>query len=152
MTVSGAETWWKLIAGAKGVAKAYGDRLVLQDVSLKLLRGDRLGIIGPNGAGKTTLLNILTGQLKPDSGSVRLGENIALVTLDQKREALDPEMTLQYALAGGSDKVTINGQPRNVMSYMKDFLFPPEQARRSEERRVGTEWVSTCRSRWWAYN
>src|SRR3546814_7949316 len=91
MTVSEAETSSKLIAEAKGVSKSYGDRLVLQDVSLKLLRGDRLGIIGPNGAGKTTLLNILTGQIKPDSGSVRLGENIALVTLDQKREALDPD-------------------------------------------------------------
>jgi ATP-binding cassette subfamily F protein uup len=129
LTVSEAETSSKLVAELKGVSKAFGDRTVLQDVSLKLLRGDRLGIVGPNGAGKTTLLNILTGQMKPDGGGVRLGENIALVALDQKREALDPEMTLQHALAGGSDRVTINGQPRHVMSYMKDFLFPPEQAR-----------------------
>lgn len=129
LNVSEAETSSKLIAEAKGISKAYGDLVVLQDVSVKIQRGDRLGIIGPNGAGKTTLLNILTGKLAADSGAVRLGENIALVTLDQKRETLDPEMTLQYALAGGSDKVTLNGQPRHVMSYMKDFLFTPEQAR-----------------------
>ncbi|WP_374301531.1 ABC-F family ATP-binding cassette domain-containing protein [Ferrovibrio sp.] len=129
LTVSEAETSSKLIVEAKGISKAWGDQVVLQDVSLKIQRGDRLGIIGPNGAGKTTLLNILTGKLKPDAGSVRLGMNLELVALDQKRDALDPEMTLQYALAGGSDKVTINGQPRHVMSYMKDFLFTPEQAR-----------------------
>lgn len=129
LTVSEAETSSKLIVEAKTISKAWGDQVVLQDVSLKIQRGDRLGIIGPNGAGKTTLLNILTGKLKPDTGSVRLGMNLELVALDQKRDALDPEMTLQYALAGGSDKVTINGQPRHVMSYMKDFLFTPEQAR-----------------------
>jgi ATP-binding cassette subfamily F protein uup len=129
LTVSEAETSSKLIVEAKNISKAWGDQVVLQDVSLKIQRGDRLGIIGPNGAGKTTLLNILTGKLKPDAGSVRLGMNLELVALDQKRDALDPEMTLQYALAGGSDKVTINGQPRHVMSYMKDFLFTPEQAR-----------------------
>ena len=129
MTVSEAETSSKLIVEAKTVSKAWGDLTVLREVSVKVQRGDRLGLIGPNGAGKTTLLNILTGKLQPDSGTVRLGENLALVALDQKREALDPEMTLQYALAGGSDKVTLNGQPRHVMSYMKDFLFTPEQAR-----------------------
>lgn len=129
LNVSEAETSSKLIAEAKGISKAWGDLTVLSEVSIKVQRGDRLGIVGANGAGKTTLLNILTGKLAPDSGSIRLGENIALVTLDQKRETLDPEMTLQYAMSGGSDKVTLNGQPRHVMSYMKDFLFTPEQAR-----------------------
>jgi ATP-binding cassette subfamily F protein uup len=129
LVVSEAETSSKLIAEAKAVSKSFGDLTVLREVSVKVLRGDRLGIVGANGAGKTTLLNILTGKLQPDSGTIRLGENIALVTLDQKRETLDPEMTLQYALSGGSDKVTLNGQPRHVMSYMKDFLFAPEQAR-----------------------
>ncbi|WP_341896451.1 ATP-binding cassette domain-containing protein [Ferrovibrio terrae] len=129
LNVSEAETSSKLIAEAKEISKSWGDLTVLREVSIKVQRGDRLGIVGANGAGKTTLLNILTGKLQPDSGSIRLGENIALVQLDQKREALDPEMTLQYAMSGGSDKVTLNGQPRHVMSYMKDFLFTPEQAR-----------------------
>ncbi|MFN3399314.1 MAG: ABC-F family ATP-binding cassette domain-containing protein [Ferrovibrio sp.] len=129
LVVSEAETSSKLIAEAKAVSKSFGDLTVLREVSVKVLRGDRLGIVGANGAGKTTLLRILTGELQPDSGSIRLGENIALVTLDQRRETLDPEMTLQYALSGGSDKVTLNGQPRHVMSYMKDFLSGPERAR-----------------------
>jgi ATP-binding cassette subfamily F protein uup len=129
LVVSEAETSSKLIAEAKAISKSFGDNTVLREVSVKVLRGDRFGIVGANGAGKTTLLNILTGKMQPDSGSIRLGDNIALVTLDQRRETLDPEMTLQYALSGGSDKVTLNGQPRHVMSYMKDFLFAPEQAR-----------------------
>jgi ATP-binding cassette subfamily F protein uup len=102
----------------------------VQDFSVKIARGARVGIIGPNGAGKTTLINLLTGALAPDSGSVRLGTNLEIATLDQRRESLDPEATVAATLTGGrADTVIIDGEPRHVTSYMKDFLFKPEQAR-----------------------
>src|SRR5207302_11050792 len=92
-------------------------------------RGDRIGLVGPNGAGKTTLLKLLTGELVPDAGSVRLGANIQMATLDQRREALDPNTSVRDTLIGGrGDSVLVGGQTRHVVGYMKDFLFAPEQA------------------------
>ncbi len=120
----------RLVAVAEGISKSYGGRPVVRDFSARIMRGDRVGIVGPNGAGKTTLLNLLTGALMPDTGEVRLGTNLAQVTLDQRRESLDPEQSLTEALTGGSgDTVTVAGQSRHVVGYMKDFLFRPEQAR-----------------------
>ena len=102
----------------------------MEDFSIRVHRGDRIGIVGPNGSGKTTLVNVLTGALAPDSGHIRLGANIAMATLDQRRESLDPDTTLRDALTGGgSDMVTVGGRPKHVIGYMKDFLFAPEQAR-----------------------
>ena len=120
----------KLVIEVKRIAKSFGERTIVSDLSLRLLRGDRLGIVGANGAGKTTLINLMTARLPPDSGSVRLGVNLAMTTLEQKRDSLDPNATLAETLTGGSgDKVIVNGESRHVISYMKDFLFPPEQAR-----------------------
>jgi ATP-binding cassette subfamily F protein uup len=114
---------------AEHVGKSFGDRVVVRDFSTRILRGDRVGLVGPNGVGKTTLLNLLTGALMPDTGEVRLGTNLAQVTLDQRRETLDPTQTLVQALAGGQgDTVTVGGVNRHVIGYMKDFLFGPEQA------------------------
>ena len=119
----------RLVMVAEAVSKSYGDRLVVRDFSTRILRGDRVGIVGPNGAGKTTLLNLLTGALAPDAGEVRLGTNLAQVTLDQRRDTLDPAQTLTQALTGGAgDTVMVAGQSRHVIGYMKDFLFGPEQA------------------------
>ncbi|HEY4264383.1 MAG TPA: ATP-binding cassette domain-containing protein [Micropepsaceae bacterium] len=115
---------------AKTIAKTYGAGPVVRDFSIRILRGDRVGIVGPNGAGKTTLLNLLTGRLEPDSGTVKLGTNLRIATLDQSRALLDPEMSLSGVLTGGvGDIVHAGGQARHVISYMKDFLFQPEQAR-----------------------
>ncbi len=119
-----------LVIEAKEISFSYGARKIVDKLSLSVKRGDRLGVIGPNGAGKTTLLKVLTGLLKPDSGSVRLGTNLEIANLDQGRQSLDPNTTLRDALTGGhGDLVMVGDQSRHVMSYMKDFLFTPEQAR-----------------------
>src|SRR5579872_3499477 len=119
----------RIVIAADAIAKSYGDRPIVRDFTTRVLRGDRVGIVGANGAGKTTLLNLLTGALHPDAGEVRLGANLAQVTLDQRRETLDPTMTLKQALTGGTgDMVEAGGRMRHVMGYMKEFLFGPEQA------------------------
>ncbi len=120
----------KLVVECENISKSYGERAIVQDFSTRILRGDRVGIVGPNGAGKTTLLSMLIGSLEPDEGRIRRGTNLEMVTIDQKRDDLDPTETLQSALVNGAgDQVYINGEPKHVMGYMKDFLFLPEQAR-----------------------
>ncbi len=119
----------KLVAEARSVSLSYGDRPIVKDFSTKIARHARIGLVGPNGAGKTTLLNILTGQLAPDEGSVRLGTRLEIASLDQKRLALKDDWTLSEALTQGSgNQVEVGGKTKHVMAYMKDFLFPPEQA------------------------
>ncbi len=119
----------RLVVVAEGIGKTYGDKTVVRDFSTRIIRGDRVGIVGQNGAGKTTLLNMLTGKLAPDSGEVKIGTNLSEVSLDQRRDSLDPTQTLSQALTGGAgDTVTVGGVNRHVVSYMKDFLFGPEQA------------------------
>ncbi len=129
ISVAEGETSGKLVAEAKSVSKRFGDRAIVSDFTTRVIRGDRLGIIGANGAGKTTLIRLLTGDLPPDSGTVRLGANIELASLDQRRATLSPDMTLKEAVTGGgSDTLVINGVPKHFMGYLKDFLFTPEQA------------------------
>ena len=130
MTVAEAEKSGTLAIEAKGLGKSYGEGAVVADFSIRIARGDRIGIVGPNGAGKTTLLNLLTGALTPDAGGVRLAADLTIARLDQQRTALDPETRLQDALTGGgSDSVMVGGKPRHVVSYLQDFLFSAEQVR-----------------------
>jgi ATP-binding cassette subfamily F protein uup len=124
-----ADASGKLVIEANRIDKSYQDRPIVRDFSIRIQRGDRIGIIGPNGSGKTTLINLLTGAIAPDEGRVRLGVNLATATLDQHRESLDPTATVAEALTGGGDTVVIGGQARHVVSYMKDFLFAQEQMR-----------------------
>ncbi len=130
MTTQDAKASGALVIDAERVSKAYDGRGIVRDFSIRAMRGDRIGVVGANGAGKTTLVNLLTGVLAPDSGSVRLGVNIIMASLDQQRASLEPTTTLVDALTGGgSDTVTINNERRHVLGYMRDFLFAPEQAR-----------------------
>jgi ABC transport system ATP-binding/permease protein len=118
----------KLVIEAKNIAKAYGERKIVEGFSTRVQRGDRIGVVGPNGAGKTTLVHLLIGNDPPDSGTIRLGANIEMATLDQHRESLDPKSTLADAMTGGrGDHVMVGDKPRHVIGYMKDFLFAQEQ-------------------------
>jgi ABC transport system ATP-binding/permease protein len=129
LKVSDAPGAGSCVIAADGIGKNYGTRWVVKDFTFRVLRGDRIGVVGANGAGKTTLINLITGRLAPGAGEVTLGTNLRLATLDQVR-ALDPDKTLAEVLTGGiGDKVEVNGVLRHVMSYMKDFLFAPEQAK-----------------------
>jgi ABC transport system ATP-binding/permease protein len=129
MAASEAEGSGKLVFVAEAVCKSY-ERPIVRNLDLRVLRGDRLGIIGPNGAGKSTLLRLLTGQTPPDSGTIRIGTKLEMVTLDQQRAALDPARTLAETLTDGhGDMVQVGTERRHVIGYMKDFMFKPEQAR-----------------------
>ena len=140
LAASEAEKSGKLIIEAKNMSRSYGERKIVDDFSIRIQRGDRIGIVGPNGAGKTTLIEMLTGANPPDSGSIRLGANIEMATLDQHRESLDPKSTLADALTGGgTDNVMVGGKPKHVVSYMKDFLFAQEQMRTPLEKLSGGE-------------
>jgi len=140
LSVAEADLSGKMVLEAEHIGKSFGDRLIVGDFTTRIIRGDRIGIVGANGAGKTTLIKLLTGELAPDAGRVRLGSNLEVATLDQRRARLDPASTLKQAItAGGSDTLVINGVPKHVMGYMKDFLFTPEQARTTVEKLSGGE-------------
>jgi ABC transport system ATP-binding/permease protein len=140
LTAAEAEKSGRLVIEAKNIGRTYGDRTIVDGFSIRIQRGDRVGIVGPNGAGKTTLIEMLTGANPPDTGNVRLGANIEMATLDQHRESLDPKSTLAEALTGGrGDHVMVGGRPKHVVGYMKDFLFAGEQMRTPLEALSGGE-------------
>ena len=133
---SGPKSGRKVI-DARGISKAYGDKVILRDLSLTVMRGERVAFVGPNGVGKTTLLKMLLGEVAPDRGSVQLGTGLDVAVFDQARAQLDPDATLWDSLTGDpgmrvsgrSDQVMVRGAPRQVVGYLKDFLFDDAQAR-----------------------
>jgi len=129
LSLAQGERSGRLVAELDDVGKSYGDKAVVEGFTSRILRGDKIGLIGPNGSGKTTLLKLILGELKPDSGQVRLGSKLAVAYFDQFRSALDEEATLAETIAPGSDFVEIDGNRKHVISYLGDFLFPPERAR-----------------------
>jgi ABC transport system ATP-binding/permease protein len=118
----------KIVAEVTDLSFAYDAVPIVRDLSTTVQRGDRIGVIGPNGAGKTTLLKLLLGDLKPDAGEVRLGTNLQILYFDQMREALDPEKSVRWNLAGEHDTVQVGGRSQHVISYLQDFLFTPDRA------------------------
>jgi ATP-binding cassette subfamily F protein uup len=129
MLAQEAERTGKLVIEAENVNYACEAHPILRDFSTLIMRGDKVGIIGPNGCGKTTLLQILLGKLPPDSGKIRHGTRLQIAYFDQLRARLDEDKTVQDNIADGNDKVIINGSPRHIIGYLKDFLFSPERAR-----------------------
>ena len=130
ISVTEGATSGKRVAKLSNVSKSFGEREIISDFSVKISRGERIGILGPNGSGKTTLLKLMMGEMEPDSGTIELGVNLEALVVDQKRESLNPQWTLSDALTDGSgDKVMVGDNSVHVIRYMKDFLFLPEQAR-----------------------
>ncbi len=130
VSVTGAQKSGKRVVEMKDVSKAFGEQPIVKDLSLRINRGERLGLVGPNGSGKTSLLKLIMGQLTPDEGTIELGQNLEPLVIDQKREALNPDWNLSEALTdGGGDTVIVGGNSIHVQRYMKDYLFLPEQAR-----------------------
>ena len=137
MALEGGPKSGKLVCEAKGISKAFGDRAIVKDFSIRVMRGDRIAFVGPNGAGKTTLLKMLTGEIAPDGGDIRHGTNLVPAVFDQARAQFDEEASLweslthdpQLGVSGNSDQVMVRGRPKHVVGYLKDFLFDERQAR-----------------------
>jgi ATP-binding cassette subfamily F protein uup len=127
--VAQGERSGRLVAELEHVSKRYGEKPVVVDFSCRIQRGDKVGLIGPNGSGKTTLLKLVLGEIEADSGEVRLGTKQSIAYFDQFRAALDEEATLAETISPGSDFVEIDGARKHIISYLGDFLFPPERAR-----------------------
>jgi ATP-binding cassette subfamily F protein uup len=117
------------VCEVKQASFAYSDQPIIRDFSTRIMRNDRIGILGPNGAGKTTLMRLLLGELKPLSGTVRMGTNLETIYFDQLRNQLDPEKTLAENVADGNSNIILNGKSRSIYGYLQDFLFAPDRAR-----------------------
>ncbi len=128
LNVDSGERSGRLVIEATDLCKRFGERVIVDRLPLRILRGDRFGLIGPNGAGKSTLIKLLLGDLAPESGTVRIGANVQVAYFDQMREQLADDNTVAETISPGSDWVEIGGQRKHVMSYLAEFLFPPRRA------------------------
>jgi ATP-binding cassette subfamily F protein uup len=137
--IDSGERSGKRVVELVGVTHRFGDETIVRDLSLEIQRGDRIGLIGRNGAGKTTLLKILLGELEPSEGTVKLGTNIKVAYFDQLRAGLEPEKSVYDNVAQGSDRITVGGKDKHVISYLQDFLFTPERARQPVKALSGGE-------------
>jgi ABC transport system ATP-binding/permease protein len=129
LTLDAGERSGDLVAELDAVSKRFGSRPLIERLSLRIMRGDRIGLIGANGVGKSTLLRLILGDIAPDAGTVRLGTRLSIAYFDQLRAQLDPEATLAEAISPGSDWVQLGTERKHIMSYLGDFLFPPQRAK-----------------------
>ena len=129
LNIDAGERSGKLVAELDNVSKSYGDKILIKNFSTRILRGDKIGLLGPNGIGKTTLLKLILGEIEPDSGKIERGTKINVAYFDQMREQLNEEATLADTISPGSDFVEIGIERKHVISYLEDFLFPPQRSR-----------------------
>ena len=137
LSLEGSQKSGRNVLEAVDIVKYYSEQPVVQNFNFKIARGDRIALVGPNGAGKTTLLKILLGEIDPDQGHVKIGTNLLPIYFDQKRDALDPNISLwntmtddkSLGVSGKNDQIMVRGQPRHVVGYLKEFLFDEEQIR-----------------------
>jgi ABC transport system ATP-binding/permease protein len=128
LAIEADDTKTKVVIDAEGVSKRYGDRTVIRDLTLRVQRGDRIGVVGPNGAGKTTLLKLLTGEIEPDEGRVKRAKTLDGVLIDQQRKLLEPGKTVREIVADGGDWIDVRGTKKHLAGYLKEFLFDPAVA------------------------
>src|SRR4051812_31696343 len=115
----------KTVIEASEVGKSFGERQLIRDFTLRIQRGDRIGVVGPNGAGKTTLLKLLTGELAPDQGTITLAKTLSGIVIDQQRKLMEPQRRVKDVLANGGDWIEVRGSKKHIRGYLKEFLFDP---------------------------
>ena len=134
LAASSDDSKTKTVIAAEHVSKSFGERRIIRDFTLRIQRGDRIGIVGANGTGKTTLIRMLTGEMQPDEGKIALSKTLTGIVIDQQRKLLSPEKRVRDVLADGSDWIDVRGVRKHIQGYLKEFLFDPSLV----EARIGT--------------